>query len=313
MDRGNLSKLGEGEEYLMQAWLSDDTNLLDRLRAVCDGAGLGLVSIDWLLDSEGAPTSRTFVGEVTGRRFCACFRQPLLVSERRLLQQLCHEHDELYRARLALLEMVHELGNPLSVLDAHLQLMRAGQVTSARWSAVFRALAHINQRLHQETDRHRAQWFNIVEVINEAIEDLGATSGTPCVIWNVPQHPVFLNWQRERAQQILFNLLKNAVEASQSQGVIDIAILSNDHECTIAVKNRGQCIPDDAVHVLFAPGWSSKSSGHLGMGLAVSQKLAERAGARLEYSDAIGFVVRIPVSDALSPTPIPGSVMASQR
>jgi signal transduction histidine kinase len=208
--------------------------------------------------------------------------------------------------------MIHEVSNPLSVLDGHLQLMRAGHATPARWDAVFRSIAQISRRLRQETQGETVRQFDIVEVIAEAIEDLATLAATKSIVWNVPASPVFLTWQRARAQQILFNLLKNAVEAGESESIIDIAIFFDDDECAIAVKNRGQHIPDDVAQALFVPGWSSKSQGHLGMGLTVSRKLAEICGARLEYTDALGFVVRVPVGHRMLQTAMPMGVTVPQ-
>lgn len=288
---------------MISARLGVDTNFLESVREWCDQASLGLVSIQWVADFPCSASATTVVGEMSGRLFEAVFSRPLSQSERILLQHLCQERDALYRQQWALLEMVHELGNPLSVLDGHLQFIHAGLQSEERWRAVFRSIAQMSRQLHQAKDNDPVRPFNVLEVIDDIIADLSTLAQTKRVTYKRPDQPLVLTCSRGRTQQILFNLLKNAVEAAQPQGVIDIAVAYENDECRISVKNRGQCIPADIADILFLPGRSSKSPDHLGMGLAVSRTLAQELGAQLTYTDELGFTLRVPLGAQISPRP----------
>jgi signal transduction histidine kinase len=83
-------------------------------------------------------------------------------------------------------------------------------------------------------------------------------------------------------KQILLNLLLNAVEAVPEQADVQIAITPNGHQVAVEVIDAGPGLSHEQQEHLFERFYTTKASGH-GMGLAISQELAQAMGATLSY------------------------------
>jgi PAS domain S-box-containing protein len=117
-----------------------------------------------------------------------------------------------------------------------------------------------------------------------------------------PDVPLHLSGDQGKLRQILVNLLSNAVKFT-SKGRIEIQVskerqspgLEEDHEVTLrfSVSDTGIGIPQDRLHILFAPFTQVDSSttrkyGGTGLGLAISKQLAELMGGRIGVESAPG-------------------------
>jgi len=88
----------------------------------------------------------------------------------------------------------------------------------------------------------------------------------------------------EGLQQVLLNLLTNALQASHPGGKIMINGRHNDKWVEITVKDDGPGIPDEMRDVLFEPFKTSKARG-AGLGLAVCKKIIDGCGGHIEVKN----------------------------
>jgi two-component system sensor histidine kinase GlrK len=84
-------------------------------------------------------------------------------------------------------------------------------------------------------------------------------------------------------EQVLLNLLKNAIEAQQGGGSIALATGSSEDRAWIDVSDAGPGITPDMRQQLFRPFVSTKGEAGTGLGLAVSRRLARAQGGDLEH------------------------------
>ncbi|MFI3278180.1 MAG: ATP-binding protein, partial [Rikenellaceae bacterium] len=77
---------------------------------------------------------------------------------------------------------------------------------------------------------------------------------------------------------VVENLLKNALDALQGQGTLDVSITSTEQEVMIDVKDSGKGIPKGNWRKIFEPGFTTKTRGW-GLGLSLSRRIVE------EYHD----------------------------
>jgi two-component system NtrC family sensor kinase len=119
--------------------------------------------------------------------------------------------------------------------------------------------------------------------------------------------------------QVLTNLLSNALDAApEKKGVVTIrAAFDAEHQqAIIDVSDNGEGIADDRLEHIFEPFSSTKGARGTGLGLAVSRKLVEEHGGRLNVRSSPGagttFSIVLPTdrddsdaADTRQPQPLP--------
>jgi signal transduction histidine kinase/pSer/pThr/pTyr-binding forkhead associated (FHA) protein len=91
--------------------------------------------------------------------------------------------------------------------------------------------------------------------------------------------------------QALMNLLTNAVEAVPARtGVVTVQTryLPDRHEARIVVSDNGPGIPPERQREVFEAFWSTKGQRGTGLGLAVTRKIVEEHGGRLDLESSSG-------------------------
>jgi signal transduction histidine kinase len=202
--------------------------------------------------------------------------------------------------RLALLQeaatgFAHEIGTPLNTLSGHLQLLRDDLAVQENQAAVDRVRLLLTQ-----VDRvagivraalERGSWprpyvqsVDLTEIatrmlrfLEPALTDAGVAAqleSTSCVIAVCDPGMV---------EQILLNLLKNAIEALSPGNAVQIATFAEDGQACIEISDDGPGIDPDAESTLFQPFSTTKGTQGTGLGLAVSRRLARTLGGDLLY------------------------------
>jgi len=92
-----------------------------------------------------------------------------------------------------------------------------------------------------------------------------------------------------QVQQVMLNLLMNAVEAMQdhptNQRCLALTVTRTDTgEALVAVRDSGPGIPEDQQEKLFEAFWTTKKQG-LGIGLPISRSIIESHGGRLSFTN----------------------------
>ena len=118
--------------------------------------------------------------------------------------------------------------------------------------------------------------------------------------------PVLINGDRERLQQIFWNLLSNAMKYTPRQGRIDVTTTCDAHEVFVHVRDTGVGIAPEVIpHIFerFRQGETgpTREYGGLGLGLAIVRHLVEaHGGSVLAESAGVGqgstFTVALPLA-----------------
>jgi len=90
-----------------------------------------------------------------------------------------------------------------------------------------------------------------------------------------------------KLKQIISNVLINAVEASGSHGRVGVLVSADGDTVSLAVTDHGGGIPADVAAQVFDPFFTTKPHG-VGLGLAISQAIADAHGGKLELRSAAG-------------------------
>jgi two-component system sensor histidine kinase HydH len=114
-----------------------------------------------------------------------------------------------------------------------------------------------------------------------------------------PDDPVWLDGDQDQLQQLLLNLVLNALDAMPDGGAVEIELRPpRDGYVELLVRDTGPGIAADILPKVFETFVSSKETG-IGLGLPVSRRIAEDHGGSLTaYNLPAGgacFALRLPV------------------
>lgn len=130
----------------------------------------------------------------------------------------------------------------------------------------------------------------------------------------VPEAPVLVLADRLSMEQVVTNLIENALDAAGSGGVVTVAVDSDTASGALAVEDSGGGVdPRHAEHI-FEPFFTTKGVGQgTGLGLPVSRGLVEQLGGAMRLENRPGrgigarFVVTFPLADAATPAASPAA------
>ena len=137
------------------------------------------------------------------------------------------------------------------------------------------------------------------------------------VVRTLPKQPVMVLGDRLRLEQVIVNLMRNAVDATTQVNAPQIdVILTEGDTATLRIRDNGTGIAE--IDKIFEPFYTSKSAGAgVGLGLAISSSIVADHGGRLSASNAADggavFDVALPLlgDDGLSVAPTSGDTRAN--
>ena len=130
------------------------------------------------------------------------------------------------------------------------------------------------------------------------------------------QPPVQVFGDAARLQQIVLNLVSNAIKFSHDGGIIDVQLRTGQHTVDLTVSDSGQGIAPDFMKSVFEPflqgdGSSTRPHGGLGLGLSIVRHLVDAHGGTVSAHSAgegrgATFVVKLPTAamSSLAPEPL---------
>ncbi|HEX6052847.1 MAG TPA: HAMP domain-containing sensor histidine kinase, partial [Gemmatimonadaceae bacterium] len=209
----------------------------------------------------------------------------------------------------------HELRTPLNAIAGYAELIEMGihgPVTPEQREALRRVmkseqhlLGLINAVLNYARIETGSVQFDIEDVpVDEVIATCESfvtpqarakalTLETPD-----PDPSLVLRADREKVQQILLNLLANAIKFTDRTGHITITRMASESEdgsptVTIAVSDTGRGIPADKLGTIFEPFVQvdpalTRTQQGVGLGLAISRELARAMNGNLRASSVVG-------------------------
>jgi signal transduction histidine kinase len=90
----------------------------------------------------------------------------------------------------------------------------------------------------------------------------------------LPYEPVYAEVNLPLFEWVIENLVRNAIDAIEGEGTIDVSLSSTDKNIQIDVKDTGKGIPAPKLNSVFRPGFSTKKRGW-GLGLSLAKRIIE--------------------------------------
>jgi PAS domain S-box-containing protein len=239
------------------------------------------------------------------------------ITDTKKLEQQIRSSEKLASIGKLAAGVAHEINNPLGGILNCLYNLRKGTLSLARQEEYaasiedgLRRVQKIVRQLLEFSQQHEPEFSpaNINEVVERVLvltEHALAAKRIALEKQLQPDLPALMV-DRHMMEQVLMNLILNAVQAIKDGGTITIRTRAQDGICRVAVEDTGCGIPSHVLPHIFDPFFTTKGTGEgTGLGLSVSLGLVERHGGQILVDSEVGkgsvFTVCLPLSGERSP------------
>jgi signal transduction histidine kinase len=119
----------------------------------------------------------------------------------------------------------------------------------------------------------------------------------------LPESPLYATYDAQQLEQVLINLIHNAIQAMQNGGSLKLSLKQVDDTAQIGVQDTGSGIDPKHLKRIFDPFFTTKPEGEgTGLGLSVSYGIIANHNGRIEVTSELGkgteFTVILPLMQA---------------
>jgi len=214
--------------------------------------------------------------------------------------------------------LVHELKTPLTAIIASSELLDEGIETDLRkriTENIRRSTLNLNRRVSELLDISQGEAGILQlkpievtprELFSQVVESMSPVLANhkQSLVTEIPATLPRIVVDKDRLQQVLFNLIDNAVKYSPEGGRIILRVVPEDGHLLVSVRDNGGGIAKDEQTQLFNPytrlEGAEKRTGGMGLGLAICRIIVELHGGRIwvesEENKGSTFTFRIPLA-----------------
>lgn len=197
--------------------------------------------------------------------------------------------------------VAHEINNPVAVIQGNVDVIHetlgpAASPLKTEFSLVFEQVHRINTLVNKLLQFARPEEFagtagthSPDEVIEDTLPLVQHLLGKVKI--NLKQDlactkDVAIN--RTELQQVLINLIVNAIQAMPNGGTLEISTRDETSGVQISISDSGVGMPPDVIEHIFDPFFTTKKAEGTGLGLSITQKLIDRAGGHIQVESREG-------------------------
>jgi PAS domain S-box-containing protein len=208
--------------------------------------------------------------------------------------------------------VAHEINNPLGGILNCLYNLRKGTLSPARqeeyWASMEHGVRRVQKIVRQLLDfsQQHEPAFSPADINRIVDQVLGLTThlfaSNRIHLETFPTNDLpSVMVDRHMIEQVLMNLILNAVQAMKNGGVLTIRTSVAEGICRVEVTDTGSGIPASVLPRVFDPFFTTKGEGEgTGLGLSVNLGIVERHGGKILVESEVGkgttFTLCLPVS-----------------
>ena len=217
----------------------------------------------------------------------------------------------------------HELKTPMTTISGHAQLLlrrlsRVQELSSEmelirtsiesidgqtrRLNALVNELLELSSIRAGKMDLHTEK-CDVADICHQVVEQASLLTDHSIALI-APSTPIMLQADCTRVNQVVVNLVDNALKYSSTQSQVEVQVSQNENVALIEVRDCGPGIPEDQQGHLFEPFYrgpylqASPKSG-MGLGLTICKEIVERHGGHIWFESHEGtgssFFVELPL------------------
>jgi PAS domain S-box-containing protein len=199
----------------------------------------------------------------------------------------------------------HELRNIAQVQVGATDELESALEAKEDISALVKEILPDLQRVGEHITAHGARLLQLARPgpdrvapidLNDVVRDVaamlklaGKLRRVDCAL-SLGDQPVMVSVNRTRIEQILVNLIINAVDATPGEGTVTIDVRANedDTRAIVEVRDTGTGIPEETLSNIFEPFFTTKGNGGTGLGLPVVREIVNSYGGTLTVDSVLG-------------------------
>ena len=187
-------------------------------------------------------------------------------------------------------ETAHQLGTPLSSIIAWIEVLRSKGVEETTINEIEKdlwRLETITERFSKIGAAPKLKNENLLQVLEESDSYIKTRVSGKVVFTLIPVEgdKLFAPLNKPLFEWVIETILKNAVDAMNGAGSIDINVIDQTQFVYIDISNTGKGLPKSKHKAIFQPGYTTKKRSW-GLGLSLSKRIIEK------YHDGKIFVKR---------------------
>jgi signal transduction histidine kinase len=203
-------------------------------------------------------------------------------------------------------DVAHELRTPLSNVQGYLEAIRDRVVkpNAATIHSLSEETALLSRLVNELQELSLAeagelklayQAEDITKLVKQAVTPWQPKMAAReiSLLLNVPDNLPLVNIDWPRVNQVLHNLLENAVAHTRKGGTINVAALTQDHWVEVSVSDTGEGIPTKDLPYIFERFYRvdksrARATGGSGLGLTIAKRLVEAHGGKITVKSKLG-------------------------
>jgi len=176
-------------------------------------------------------------------------------------------------------ETAHQLGTPLSSIEGWLELLRDQDSNAEAVSEMQKDLNRLKlvaDRFSKVGSEPALEEENLVTRLENIVAYMQKRSPQKVTIsLHTTENDIPANISGPLFDWVMENLVRNALDAMDGKGSIDITVTNTPQQIWVDVQDTGKGIPSHIVKKIFNPGFTTKKRGW-GLGLSLSRRIIEK-------------------------------------
>jgi two-component system, sporulation sensor kinase A len=232
------------------------------------------------------------------------------VTERKISNEQIRRNDMLKVLGQLSAGIAHEIRNPLTSLKGFLQLLMEGRSGNPDYYKIM--LEEVNRLeiiaseflLLSKPQALRMESCNVQTLIGKTVDlmNMQALMKNVELAVRMPKLDMYIHCDEYQIRQVLINIIKNAIEAVERNGKVEIKAAMIGDKVRIDIQDNGPGIPEHVLTKIGEPFLTTKEKG-TGLGIMVCFAIMKHHQGELRFHNATGGGALAEIELPLSPPP----------
>lgn len=233
------------------------------------------------------------------------------ITKEKKLEKELREKENLALIGEVVSSIAHNLSNPLNIISGNADYLLLDRKDTdegyEELKIILDETTRITKSIRQILNFSRPgnlmkERADINELVKSAVDKAGISKGKKNIEIkkNFPKKLPEVRIDKERIQDVLINIITNAIQAISSDGTVSVSTSSADEVVQIKVSDTGTGIPKENLDKIFKPFFSTKDYGKgTGLGLSFANRVISEHEGKIEVSSSPGkgttFTITLPL------------------